>query len=378
MIHTKIDNICCAYCSCTLGVLLWLTGDSKLTPQLALFLVHDLLLSKNAGSGIGGCSGVGRVAASARHPLRLAIEKHKTRLRAEFTKLRLSRGYATVEAFRAAVDAGLDGQPCGNSELKRNGNSNAGNLHSSEAAVGGMIAEETILPPRRQAHPRWVRVNSLKSTLDEQLSTTFSTYTIVKTLKEIFNASPTAHLLLIDPLVPNLLALPSNHDLSSKEAYKQGKLIIQDKASCFPALLLIPKNLDPEDDAIDACAAPGNKTTHLAALMHDAVSHLSQQRKQQHGTAQTSDKHTKKSLGKIFAFERDIKRTGTLREMVSWAGVANRVSIKGRVDFLSVDPLNKSFVKVKLILLDPSCSGSGIIGRDDDEEPEMVLPGSGK
>ena len=344
-----------------------LTRDSKLTPQLALFLAHDLLLSKNAGGGVGNAGGI---AASARHPLRLAIEKHKARLRAEFTKLRIKRGYASVEALRAAVDAGVEGQSSVSNELKRDSDGDSREPHNVINAI-------TVRPPRRQAHPRWVRINTLKSALQEQLSTTFSTYSRVENLKEVISASAAAQLLFIDPLVPNLLALPPNFELSSKGAYKQGKLIVQDKASCFPALLLFPKNLDPNDDAIDACAAPGNKTTHLAALMHDAQSQCSYHQKHSNDTVQTTTS-TSKSAGKIFAFERDLKRTGTLRKMLSWAGTAKRVSVKGRVDFLKVDPRSEEYARVKYILLDPSCSGSGIVGRDDDEELEMVLPGSGK
>lgn len=51
-------------------------------------------------------------------------------------------------------------------------------------------------------------------------------------------------------------------------AYKTGKIILQDKASCFPAVVLAPP---AEESAvvIDATAAPGNKTSHLSALMHN-------------------------------------------------------------------------------------------------------------
>ena len=48
--------------------------------------------------------------------------------------------------------------------------------------------------------------------------------------------------------------------------FKQGLFYVQDKASCFAA-----EAADPQPDTIvlDACAAPGAKTTYLAQLMHN-------------------------------------------------------------------------------------------------------------
>jgi putative methyltransferase len=52
-----------------------------------------------------------------------------------------------------------------------------------------------------------------------------------------------------------------------EEAYQSGKIILQDKASCFPATVLAQDIHEPHGDFIDATAAPGNKTTHLSALL---------------------------------------------------------------------------------------------------------------
>ena len=55
---------------------------------------------------------------------------------------------------------------------------------------------------------------------------------------------------------------------------KSGKVVLQDKSSCFSALALV-NGSDHDDivngDFIDATAAPGNKTLHLAALAYDNI-----------------------------------------------------------------------------------------------------------
>jgi 25S rRNA (cytosine2278-C5)-methyltransferase len=54
--------------------------------------------------------------------------------------------------------------------------------------------------------------------------------------------------------------------LTGTPEYSDGRLILQDKASCFPAVVLAPP-AHPGSIIIDATAAPGNKTSHLSALM---------------------------------------------------------------------------------------------------------------
>jgi len=118
--------------------------------------------------------------------------------------------------------------------------------------------------------------------------------------------------------------------------YLSGNIILQDKASCFPGLVLSPPATD-ETVVIDATAAPGNKTSHLSALMGNR--------------------------GKLFAFERDRRRFSTLKKMIAKAGCTNVTPINA--DFLITDPLDLRFTAVTHILLDPSCSGSGIVNRMD-------------
>ncbi|KAF2194898.1 NOL1/NOP2/Sun domain family [Zopfia rhizophila CBS 207.26] len=281
-----------------------LKEERKLTPILALLLTHDLILSKSG------------VAAPANHALKLAINRHKARLSAEFTKLRIRDGHGTLQAFRDAINDGIAGE------------------------VETASHNATL-------HPRWIRVNTIKTTVAEQLATTFAGYGMTDDLRAVQNASARSKIYYVDTHIPNVLALPPKADLSKCPAYIDGQIIFQDKASCFPAYLL---DVQPEDgDVIDGCAAPGNKTTHLAAIILERMS-----RDVQDGRKQ-----------RIMAFEKDKIRAGTLRKMVKLASADQIVSIRGGQDFLVANPDSEEFKNVEALLLDPSCSGSGIVGRDD-------------
>lgn len=191
----------------------------------------------------------------------------------------------------------------------------------------------------------------LSTSLDEQLKSTFQTFQQIDDLESILRAPRTKEVLFLDKNVENLIALPPQYDMSKVEAYRKGQLILQDKASCFPATLLDPGTA--KGDIIDACSAPGNKTTHLAALASPGAPDVS-------------------GYNRVFAFERDKLRSETLRKMVSQAGANKLVTIFGCTDFLQVLPDDGRFKHTTAILLDPSCSGSGIVGRDED--PSIHLP----
>ncbi|KAI5860548.1 S-adenosyl-L-methionine-dependent methyltransferase [Durotheca rogersii] len=277
-----------------------LRQERKLSPVLALLLVHDFLLAKRG------------IALPATHGLRTTIERHKARLNAEFTKARLRRRAASVEALRQQIAAEF-------------------------------LAETT-------GYPRWVRVNTLKTTIEEQLATTFADFTRALSVQEVISIP--GKCLYVDDHIPNLLAVSPSFEITKTEAYVSGAVILQDKASCFPAYLLDPRAED--GDIVDSCAAPGNKTTHLAALVHSRVP-------EGETCAQT-----------VFAFEKDRGRARTLDKMVQLAGAKGTVRISFGQDFLRVDPHADMFRRVGCLLLDPSCSGSGIVGRDD--VPPLHLP----
>jgi hypothetical protein len=69
-----------------------------------------------------------------------------------------------------------------------------------------------------------------------------------------------------DDHIPELLLFSPQAQFHDDISYKTGKVILQDKASCFPAFVLDPPASE-DSVVIDATAAPGNKTSHLSALM---------------------------------------------------------------------------------------------------------------
>jgi putative methyltransferase len=263
--------------------------------------VHDFLLTKRG------------VQAPAQHPLRLAITRHKARLSAEFTKIRVRLGFGSVDALREHVER-----------------------EAAAELAGGL--------------PRWVRVNTLKTSADEALRTTFAEYRRVRDLGSLLEAGRDERVVYVDEHVPDLLAVPAGHDaLSKSRAYLDGEIVFQDKASCFPAYMLDPAAF--QGDIVDACAAPGNKTTQLAALLKSS---------------------RKEATGRIIAIERDVARSKTLGDMVQRSGAGALVAVLASTDFLTTDPKSEQFRAVGAILLDPSCSGSGIVGRD--VTPVLHLP----
>jgi len=102
-----------------------------------------------------------------------------------------------------------------------------------------------------------------------------------------------------------------------------GYIYVQEAASMIPALVLNPK----DEIILDMCAAPGSKTTHLAAIM--------------------------KNKGLIVANDVEIKRLKALSINLQRCGVLNTV-----MTYMKGEGIKNKFDK---ILLDAPCSGTGVI-----------------
>mmetsp|Transcript_26903 Transcript_26903/g.69181 ORF Transcript_26903/g.69181 Transcript_26903/m.69181 type:complete len:253 (-) Transcript_26903:108-866(-) len=112
----------------------------------------------------------------------------------------------------------------------------------------------------------------------------------------------------------------------------EGKVRMQDKASCFPAHAIGDVR---GWTVFDACAAPGNKTTHLASRMHNE--------------------------GKVIAFDKDKERYTLLKRTVAEMGASCVECVWS--SFLDTGHDDERYLDVRGAILDPSCSGSGIVTR---------------
>lgn len=198
-----------------------------------------------------------------------------------------------------------------------------------------LMAEDYRLP----GLPRYVRVNTLKigRGAAEKALRQHSGHFFCPDPKHPANRS-----YYRDKEVPDLLVFKpkGQSDISRIPMVASGELIVQQKASCFPALALAPP---PGATVIDACAAPGNKTSHVAALMGNR--------------------------GKVFAFEMSERRAALLREMMTVKGATIVTTM--HQSFMDADPNDPQYADVTHIMLDPSCSSSGM-SQTPEDKPERL------
>eukprot|EP01038_Epipyxis_sp_PR26KG_P007610 gene7610-10361_t len=174
--------------------------------------------------------------------------------------------------------------------------------------------------------PQYIRINELKIAYSDG----------IKYINEITSQG------VVDEHIPCLIKFPHNVNSFGQDMFvKEGNLIIQDKASCFPSQVLA--DLWDSGDVIDACAAPGNKTSHMASqISQKLLLNLNN-----------------KSI-KIYAFDKNPNRAKLLKSRMAQSGATSIVDVS-QLDFLTVDIASNTYIDVQSILVDPSCSGSGVI-----------------
>lgn len=141
------------------------------------------------------------------------------------------------------------------------------------------------------------------------------------------------------PDLPEALVLRSPMDIEGSDLFRSGAVTPQSRASMLPARAL---DLRPGEDVLDMCAAPGTKTTHIAALMGDR--------------------------GRIVAVERNPARADALRENCARMHVE---SVEVVVE--DARAMTGAFDRV---LLDAPCSNLGTLAARPDARwrrtPEQV------
>ncbi|GKY96624.1 hypothetical protein MPSEU_000622000 [Mayamaea pseudoterrestris] len=219
-------------------------------------------------------------------------------------------------------------------------------------------------------HARYLRVNTLATTTEQ----------VVKRIQNILleeeaAAGDSNPVVYLDPHVPDLLVV-SPHASSKLLAdtmlsATKNAVVWQDKSSCFSALCLAKgwSDTGSTGDYLDACAAPGNKTLHLASLLNAKLEQPQGVQSTNGKNTKTSKKATKESATPsttIYALDRSGDRHAVLEQRIQQYCSKNDTSdhqfvkvVPQHLDCLTIQP--DDYSNVHAILLDPTCSGSGVV-----------------
>jgi 16S rRNA (cytosine967-C5)-methyltransferase len=149
--------------------------------------------------------------------------------------------------------------------------------------------------------------------------------TLVTTAAELAAALPVPTRPGGDEL-PEGLVVEGPFDAHAHELWRAGAYAAQSRASMLVARALDPQ---PGERVLDLCAAPGGKTTHLAALMGDA--------------------------GTIVAVERHAGRASALQRTCERLRASSvEVLVQDAARFTTTEPFDR-------VLVDPPCSGLGTL-----------------
>lgn len=125
-----------------------------------------------------------------------------------------------------------------------------------------------------------------------------------------------------------------NGNLASLDAYKDGRISIQDESSQMVAIVADPKD---DDRILDVCAAPGSKTMHMAERMHNH--------------------------GHIIAHDLHASRVDLMKEGAKRLGITN-------TEFKVFDSTkcHEEYDKESfdIVVVDAPCSGLGVLSRKPD------------
>jgi len=177
----------------------------------------------------------------------------------------------------------------------------------------GPVEAESLMRASNSVPPLTLRVNTLKASRDSFIETLTGTG---------IEAVPTAY-------SSDGVTISGYPDVAELPGYKEGIFAVQDEAAQLVSLLVSPHK---GQNILDACAAPGGKSCHLAALSGDGAA--------------------------IVAADKSIKKLGLLKESTA------RLGIEGVSPLVADASLPMPFkVLFDGVLLDAPCSATGVIRR---------------
>jgi len=202
-----------------------------------------------------------------------------------------------------------------------------------EALPDGTPSEAAL----RHSHPPWIAAlwfdalgpdaaRALMAANNEPAEAAVRANTLRIDRAELARRLPvTAH----ESELPEGLVLDEPFDAFASPLWEQGLFMPQSRAAMSVARVLDPH---PQDEVLDLCAAPGGKTTHIAALMGDA--------------------------GRVVAVERHPGRAEALRRTAARMGAAS-------VEVRTADATEPQGTFDR-VLVDPPCSDLGTLASRPD------------
>ncbi len=260
-------------------------------------------------------------------------------LRLGLYELLYTRGapdYAVVaDAVELAKAHGRAGHGLVNAVLRR------ATREGADALLDGLADDTPERAAIKHSHPEWIarlwwralgpqQARALMASDNEPLEVALRANTLVSDAAALAGELPVrTHL---DPGIPEAVVLEEPFDAHSSSAWARGAFHAQSRAAMRVAHVLAPTD---GERVLDLCAAPGGKTTHLAALMHDR--------------------------GEVLAVERDKRRAGSL------ARTAQRLHTSSvRVEVADAEHWTEAARGADArgfdrVLVDPPCSGLGTL-----------------
>ena len=127
---------------------------------------------------------------------------------------------------------------------------------------------------------------------------------------------------------PEAIIIKGGSSIENNELFREGLITVQDESAMLVSPLL---DLKAGDVALDLCAAPGGKTTHIAELLENE--------------------------GKVYSFDLHENKLSLINENLERLGLNNV-----EVEAMDATKLNSKYVAcADKVLIDVPCSGLGII-----------------